>query len=249
MKFVSVNIETNLHYDTLFPFLKKENADVICMQEVIEDEFEFLKEKFGMNGIFKICGYSDSGYERYVSSEGKRYGVAIFAKNIIDSGFHYYFGGEDDFHLPFEEYIKDEKNTENYVLIWVDILADDGKVYKYVTTHFPATKKGESTPHQLEILPPFFEKLDSFKEFVLCGDFNAPRGNETFRRIAEKYKDNIPEHYKTSIDNGIHRDGIQNITLMVDGLFTTLSYNASNVRLVDGVSDHMALVAEIEKEN
>lgn len=34
---------------------------------------------------------------------------------------------------------------------------------------------------------------------------------------------------------------------MVDGLFTTSDYKASNVRLVDGVSDHMAIVADIYK--
>jgi hypothetical protein len=34
---------------------------------------------------------------------------------------------------------------------------------------------------------------------------------------------------------------------MVDGLFTTPVYQTSNVKLVDGVSDHMAIVAEIHK--
>ena len=35
--------------------------------------------------------------------------------------------------------------------------------------------------------------------------------------------------------------------LMVDGLFTTPKYIASNVKLEPGVSDHMAIVANIEK--
>ena len=247
MKLISINIETDLHYDTLFPFLENEKPDVICMQEVIEDQFEMFKNKLGMKGVFKPCGFSDSGYSRYASTEGKRYGVAIFSKEFIDSGHYYYWGSEDDFKLSFEEYIKDEKNTENYVFVWVNIKKENGDIYKFVSTHFPATKKGESTPHQLEILPPLFEKLDSFDGFVMCGDFNAPRGRETFRRISDKYKDNIPSHYETSIDNKIHRDGVQNITLMVDGLFTTPAYIAKDVRLVDGVSDHMAVVAEIEK--
>jgi len=34
---------------------------------------------------------------------------------------------------------------------------------------------------------------------------------------------------------------------MVDCLFSTPAYKASNVKLVDGVSDHMAIVAEIRK--
>ncbi len=34
---------------------------------------------------------------------------------------------------------------------------------------------------------------------------------------------------------------------MVDGLFTTPAYRASDVRLQFGVSDHVAIVATIEK--
>ena len=34
---------------------------------------------------------------------------------------------------------------------------------------------------------------------------------------------------------------------MVDGLFTTPTYRALNVKLIDGISDHMAIVAEINK--
>jgi hypothetical protein len=34
---------------------------------------------------------------------------------------------------------------------------------------------------------------------------------------------------------------------MVDGLFTTPAYEAQDVKLVDGVSDHMAVVAPITK--
>jgi hypothetical protein len=43
----------------------------------------------------------------------------------------------------------------------------------------------------------------------------------------------------------LHR--VKGIMFMVDGLFTTSKYNATNVKLVDGVSDHMAIVANIEK--
>jgi hypothetical protein len=74
---------------------------------------------------------------------------------------------------------------------------------------------------------------------------NAPRGKESFSRLAKKYKDNIPPEYKTSIDQNLHK--VKGIQFMVDGLFTTPSYKASDVKLVDGVSDHMAVVAEITK--
>ena len=54
---------------------------------------------------------------------------------------------------------------------------------------------------------------------AFCGDMNVPRGNETFNRLAEKYKDNIPLEYKTSIDQNLHR--VKGLQVMVDGLYYT----------------------------
>ena len=244
MKFASINIETNLHYDTLFSFLEKEKPEVICMQEVIEDDLPFLKEKIGMPYVFTVCNYWDYDNKRYNNIYGKRYGLAIFSKNILENKAHYYFGNEENTKVSFEEYLPNRENLRNFPFLYALVKGEDGKKYQIVTTHFPVTKHGESSPYQLQMLEPFFEGLGTIGDFVLCGDFNAPRGNETFTRIANRYKDNIPEHYKTSIDNNIHN--AENIIMfVVDGLFTTDKYKAENVKLVDGVSDHMAVVAEI----
>lgn len=176
----------------------------------------------------------------------KKMGNVIFSNNIIDSGYSYYWGDESYSMMSFDEYATKKDQLKNYVFVWADIRAESGEIYRCVTTHFPVTKEGESTPHQLEILTPLFNELDKLGDFVLCGDFNAPRGNETFRRISEKYKDNIPEKYITSLDQNIHR--VKGLMFMVDGLFTTNGYFAKDVSLVDGVSDHMAIVGTIEYE-
>lgn len=245
MKIVSLNIECNKHYERFIPFLIKENPDVICLQEVLEEDIEFLVEKLGnLNCIFKPFEYVVSSHPSYKNLYGKRFGNAIFSKNIINSGYSYYWGNENNCQLPFDEYIGKFDQLKNYVFVWADIKAESGEIYKCVTTHFPVTKEGESTPFQLEILTPLFTKLDELEDFVLCGDFNAPRGNETFNRIAEKYNDNIPAKYVTSLDQNIHR--VKGLMFMVDGLFTTDGYTAKDVALVDGVSDHMAIVANID---
>ncbi len=59
------------------------------------------------------------------------------------------------------------------------------------------------------------------------------------------YTDNIPSCYTTSIDPHLHRAGA--LDLLVDVLFTTPKYRASDVRLVSGLSDHMAVAGNIEK--
>jgi exonuclease III len=246
IKLISLNIEFNKHYDKVFSFFETNNPDVICLQEILEEDFEFIQKKIGYKGVFKFYGYQSHKTEYYKDVEGKRYGVAIFAKEIISNGYEYYWGKEENFSIPPEDFIKNDENMRSYVFLWVIVQELNGNKYTVVTTHFPVTREGESTPHQLEILLPFFEKLDTLGDVIVCGDFNAPRGNETFKRIAQKYKDSIPEEYRTSIDQNLHR--VKGIMFMVDGLFLSKNYEARNVRLQDGVSDHMAIVATIFKK-
>lgn len=253
MKLVSLNIEGNKHYERFIPFLEKENPDVICMQEVLEEDFEFLKENLQMQGIYKTQAYVCNMSEHYTTMQGKRFGVAIFTKNILDSGYVFYWGKEENTAMSFEEYFFGEEVKEyvirreelrSNVLLWVDIQDVSGAVLRFASTHYPVSNQGESSAHQLEVLVPFFEKLEGLKDFVVCGDFNAPRGNETFRRIAEKYHDNIPEKYVTSLDQNLHRN--KGLMYMVDCLFSTPAYRVTDVSLVDGLSDHMAIVATVE---
>ncbi len=243
MKLISINIENNLHYDTVLSFLKKEKPDVVCFQELLEEDFEFFKKELNLSGNF--CCFSYIKSKNYLELIGKRQGIAIFTKNIIDSDSIFYYGKEENLLKSFDEYISDEKFIKNYALVWTNVKNVDGVIYKIITTHLPVTKEGESSPFQIEVAKNLLEKLNSFGEFVICGDMNAPRGNETFNMLEKKYKDNIPLGYKTSLDQKLHR--VKGLQYMVDCLFTTPEYKTSNVKLVDGVSDHMAIVAEILK--
>lgn len=244
MKVISLNIECNKHYDLIFPFFEKEQPDVICLQEVLEEDFVMLKTKLGMEGYFKPFTYYSSTHEQYRSVYGKRHGVAIFAKSFTDHGSFYYWGEEHFSMMPFAEYQLDIEKYKSYVLVWADAVSITGETIRFVTTHFPVTVEGESSPHQLEILPPFFKYLSGLGELVLCGDFNAPRGNETFTRISKNYKDTIPHTYTTSLDQVIHR--VPDLKeFMVDGLFTSPAIIATEVALCDGVSDHKAVVATV----
>ena len=119
------------------------------------------------------------------------------------------------------------------------------------TTHFTWSEEGKATEEQRADMRALLALLEAKKEFVLCGDFNAPRGGEIFEMLSSRYTDNVPPQYKTSIDVNIHRAGRQRphelADKMVDGLFTTPEYRCTSVELVNGVSDHMAVVAEIAK--
>ncbi len=252
MKLISVNIELNKHYETVLPFLKKEQATVVCIQELLEEAVPFFEQELNLPCIHK--SFQRVGdYPHLPGLKGKKQGVAIFSKNIIDSGFVFYYGTQENVDKPEGEYFANNDFSKNSVLVWADIADKDGKVFKFITTHLPVTHHGESSIYQLEVVEKLISSLKGIGDLVLCGDMNAPRGKETFACLERNYKDNIPLEYETSLDKNLHRvrsipeEAQVAFTFMVDVLFTTPVYKATNVKLVDGVSDHMAIVAEIEK--
>ena len=89
-------------------------------------------------------------------------------------------------------------------------------------------------------------KLNSFLgNILLIGDFNSPRGKEVFTRLSCRYIDNMPKSLTTTLDKKYHRSK-ENIKFVVDGIFSSPSLKVEHIKVVDGVSDHMAIVTSIK---
>lgn len=240
LKLVSLNIEHDKHYDLALPFLRDSKADVILIQELFEPDFTLFERELGMKCYFAAMVKMPSSH----GGDSARSGIAIFTRLPVSDHFETYYGGSAD-NIPY--FSKDPVTdfvVTNKVLLGMRV-AYQGETYTFATTHFTWSNHGMATDEQRSDLKAVFSILDGMKEFVLAGDFNAPRGREIFTTLAARYKDNIPSEYTTSIDKNIHRAG--DLGYMVDGLFTTLEYAATDVRLVSGVSDHMAISAHIKK--
>ncbi|MDQ3075603.1 MAG: endonuclease/exonuclease/phosphatase family protein [bacterium] len=50
LKLLSVNIEKYHHIAIVLEFLKKERADILCIQEVFEETFELFKKEINHPG-------------------------------------------------------------------------------------------------------------------------------------------------------------------------------------------------------
>lgn len=120
----------------------------------------------------------------------------------------------------------------------------DGNIFRIGTTHFTWTADGQADEAQRRDLKNLFKILDATGDIAFAGDFNAPRGLEIFSALSERFKDNIPQHYDTSIEGNPRRNSLK---LMVDGLFTTSLYEAYDVEMISGVSDHYAIKARLRK--
>jgi endonuclease/exonuclease/phosphatase family metal-dependent hydrolase len=161
----------------------------------------------------------------------------------IEAAFYQYYYGVEEV-IP-EFFAKQDPNSMNRVLVW-QVVEKDGQPYRFATTHFTWSMDGQTIDLQKQTYQSMKQILETFPDLVLTGDFNAPRGKEIFTNLATSYKDNIPAEVMTTIDNNLHK-AKANIQFVVDGCFTSKEYRASNVKIVDGVSDHMAVVAEISR--
>ncbi len=238
LSLVSLNIERDKHLDLVIPFLKERNADVVCLQELFDADIPRIEEALGARCFFLA-------QNRYPSERGAvAEGVGIFTRfPVLDARSLRYAGNEGALALFKEGGTTEEKSaTQLYALAFATI-EKDGERFKLATTHFPWTENGEADDLQREAVARMLDLMAGEGELILCGDFNAPRGREIFSAIAEKYKDNVPVRYATSIDGSLHRAGP--LPYMVDGLFSTPGYAVSDVEMICGISDHCALAAGI----
>ncbi len=235
IKIISLNIERDRHLNLVLPFLKRQEADVLLLQEVLEKDLNKLSQSLKMGLVFTpLCRY-----QKDVTQTPQVFGLAIFTKlNILSRDIDYYFGGKGV--LPLIVPPKPQKMWRAIIKIVVE---KDGDKFCLVNTHFTWTPDGMPNARQRRDFRKMLDLLSSTPELVLCGDFNAQRGREIFDQIAKVYKDNIPSSVMTTIDQNLHRR--KNLQLVVDGLFTTKRYQVQDVEIVDGVSDHCAIVAHV----
>lgn len=244
LKLISINIEGRLHFDTVTEFLKNENPDCMCLQEV---PTEFLKiiESMGYHVTFVPMQHQIDTLGEYTE------GICIASRIPFSSYAKYYHQPETQ--LP--QNVPTTKSQMHHPYIFAEIKDGQGDIYNIVTTHIMVTADGLADEHQIVGVTKLLELLSDEPDHLICGDFNMPRGyNHLYENMTAVYKDNIPAQYKSSLDKNLHRlSGCTDLNApifdiyMVDHLFSRADYHISDVRLQFGISDHAAIVATISK--
>ena len=177
MKLITLNIEKDKHFDRFIPFLRKENADVVCLQEVFEKDFEMIKQEVGMEG--KFFGMTRKmGKCQHTISTGGPEGIAILT-NLLHSGINVeFYKGEGT--VP----ECTGTSSQDRGIAYCTVEKGGGKV-TIGTTHFTWTPGGSVTEEQKEDCKKLLKITEKFPKLILCGDFNAPRGRDTFTRFTE----------------------------------------------------------------
>lgn len=237
LKLLSVNIERDRHTDKILNLISKTSPDVVCLQEVCDFDLERFAEKIGEFFYFSPMIKHVEKDRNYNS------GIAIFSKYQFENVYEdYYYKNKEDLYVCG---IGGHQDTP-MVLLSVNI-EKDGEVFNILNTHFIKSNLEGGYPDEFQLLQveSLLSALNKHEEVIVCGDLNAPRGMPIFSKISEKYTDNIDQKYTRSLDSELHRR--PDLELMVDGLFTSKHYLAKNMYFETGVSDHYAIVADIEK--
>lgn len=246
IKIATINIEHGRHLPELFDFVKREQPDVLCMQEVFEVDVDAVKRATGMEGFFHPSCVAKKNYGYPIDPRGA-WGVLLMFKpsqlKILDENdskcacYYYVFtdGRVPEFTCP---------TSPNKVVQVIKFIAQDQE-YIIANTHFNWSANGRATKLQCRSFARLSRFLSKYPELILCGDFNAPRGGEIFSLFTQRFTDNIPPDITTTIDSSKHYSG-KKLDLVVDNIFTTPGYKVSNVRVITGISDHCAVVGEVE---
>lgn len=264
IKLISLNIEKDKHLSVILDFLKEEQADIICLQEIFEDTLGLFKNTLEMDYIY-------DHQATFISSDKttRSQGVAIFSHfpiikhllipytKINEKNDTFEFSAD---HHPENDKDRTRVNDQYNRKLLVADIEIGGNLWKISTTHFTWGYYGyvnkesgkfiwdidqETVQQQIDDANNLLKVFETLGGFIFCADTNTPRGEKVFGMFANMLKDNIPLEYKTSIDGNLHRAG--HLPLMVDGIFTTKEYNTENVTLKAGVSDHMAVICTVSK--
>lgn len=236
IKLVDINIEGDKHLDRVISFLKNEDADIVCIQEAIKNNIDLL-----MGNIYQYYSYAPMlTMNRQPNMPSK--GLLVLTKDKPEKAeIKYYVGNAND--LPIST---GDPTSSNKALVSIQIQKNNLQ-FNISTTHFTWSLGGKTTEQQLSHFALLKNLLKDRNDLILCGDFNAPRGREIFTELSSMYKDNIPSNIISTIDPGLHK--IKNLKLVVDGLFTSHHYVVENIRLVEGISDHKAIVAVTKRSD
>lgn len=228
LKVVSLNIEGDKHLEIVADFLAREQADIVCLMEVIESNLDkvlldYPYRKFAAN---------------FRDDKESVYGVVIASKKPWTWSESMFFDPAE----PKELSYAGGGISHRPVMVWGEI---DG--YIMGSVHFTWTPDGKDSDDQTRDLGKLLSNLEE-KPLLMFGDFNIPRGNENYLKLAQKYKDNIPNEIETTLDPVLHyanKEEVGRLKFVVDYVWSTKGYKVSDVQVISGVSDHCALVCTI----
>ena len=235
IKLLTLNIEGDRHLSRIHAAIAAHLPDIACLQEVFEADCPYLAS-MGYD-----VRYAVSARVPGVGGRSERnWGIAVLSRVPVRRQTITYYA--DDPRIQ----VIQVPNDARRVLV-VTELEHLGQPYRIATTHFTWSPDGHINDQQKADFSRLEQVLSRCSDYVLCGDFNAPRGGEMFARFTDRLNlcDHLPASVTTTLDARFHRAGA--LELVVDTIFSTKEYRVTDVQVIEGISDHKGILAVVER--
>lgn len=237
LKLLTLNIQNDRHLARVHAAIAEHLPDIVCLQEVIESDCAYLASSGSYDVKYALSGR----LPRWTGPE-RNWGVAVLSRVPVRHQTVTYYA--DDPHIRSIR----EPNDARRVLV-VTELEHHGRPYRIATTHFTWSAEGQINDQQQADFVRLEQLLSGYSDYVLCGDFNAPRGRELFGKFVDELVliDHLPPSVTTTIDAEFHLAGA--LELVVDTIFSTEHYRVTDTRVLEGLSDHKGILGLVERRD
>jgi endonuclease/exonuclease/phosphatase family metal-dependent hydrolase len=233
--------------EKLIDFLKKENAEILCLQEVYNGVDSQLENNFRSLRIFKeklsypYCSFFPT-HAVIIHNKKAPSGNLILSKfPIIDSSFTFFnsYYQEFDFRGWFEkgDYRFVPKGLQEAI---IDI---DDKEINIFNIHGPWGFDGKDNQERFQALSIIEKKLENKKNIILAGDFNLNPQTQFVQRLEKKLINVFKNKIKTSFNIKRKKEKGDWENSIVDMVFVS-----KEIKIIDSyqpqvdISDHLPLV-------
>lgn len=259
---IHLNIERDKHLDSVFQLIKDKNPDVVCLEEAILEDIKKialeLKYEFAFAPLFII----DEGDNK------KEEGSAILSRFPIIEVNKYRYDDDKSNDVPVRTMSKINSDSKgkrpkdrflyHSTLLSISIKCDDFPLI-IATTHFPVVdhstfglsdhelddieniKEIENAKNHLDRLVTIIRSIN--QPMIFTADLNNTRGEYVYNTVAHELIDIVPYTVVSTIDPKLHR--CPDLNLLVDTIMTSPNIRVDEFEIVEGVSDHKALIASL----
>lgn len=250
IKFLTLNIEHGGKLmDNILSFIRRENPDILFMQEVFNGVDFGLEKRFRTVEVFKEelgdnLPYSDFKAHSFDPDINAEMGNAIFSKFEITDTNNYFFDVDyQQVHFSGKHNPLEVPRTLQYAKV-----NEKGIKLNLFNIHGIWGHDGNDNPRRDEMANTIIEKIGNKKNVILAGDTNLNPDTEFVKKIENEL--NLKSVFGTSLVstfNMAHKTLPGYATAAVDMIFVSPEFEIIDKYMpLDDVSDHRPLVAVLD---
>ncbi len=243
MKIIQANIWGGKLGQQIIDFLRTQNPDFVCMQEVNDlngrSGYKFFAtlDEIKQGAGFREAVMSASYSSRYMERE-LEYGNAILSKLPLSSAKTIFTRGQYQRNF---DITKDDGNIRNLQVVTVNADGTKVNILNHHGHHVTDTKDGnDETSRQMQLIADVVDSLSG--TIIFCGDLNLNPGSPSLTPINDRLVNLSVAHKLKSTYNQFRP-----LNEVVDYIFVSKHIKVQHFQMSEVlISDHKALILEFE---